>query len=79
MSTALLHQIDTLEKACHAALRAGEDTETITVLVQTLTTVRFAVSEAEKPIVRGLANLATTHSDMLLDALNSRRGTACRA
>lgn len=71
MSRELLSQIEMLENACHAALRAGDDRETITVLVQTLTTVKFTVSEDERPIVRGLANLASTHSDMLLDALNS--------
>lgn len=70
MSRELLSQIETLEKACHAALRAGDDKETITLLVQTLTTVKFTVSEDERPIVRGLANMASTHSEMLLSALN---------
>ena len=76
MSTELLWQIDTLENACHAALRSGDDMEAINVLVRTLTTVRLTVSAQERPIVRGLANLASTHADMLLSALNSGPGSA---
>lgn len=75
MSTELLSQIDMLEKACHDALAHGDDAETIDVLVRTLTTVRFAVSEKNRPIVRGLSNLATAHADMLLSALNEKEKT----
>jgi len=76
MSTELLSQIDMLEKACHAALRAGDDAETIALLALTLTTVRFPISQDERPLVRGLAKLASTHAAMLLDALNAGRPKA---
>lgn len=71
MSTEMLSQIDKIEKACHAALANGDDASTIDVLVRTLTTVRFTVSDSDKPVVRGLANQATAHADMILHALRT--------
>ena len=71
MSTELLSQIDMLEKACHDALAHGDDGATIDVLLRTLTAVRFTVSDKDRPVVRGLANQATAHADMLLHALNT--------
>jgi len=71
MSTKLLRQIDMLEAACHAALERGDDGKTIDVLVRTLTTLRFAVSAEEPPVVRGLTNMATAHAEMLLNSLNA--------
>ena len=71
MSTELLSQIDMLEKACHDALARHDDAEAIDVLVRTLTTVRFSVSDKDRAIVRGLANLATAHADMLLHGVKA--------
>lgn len=76
MSTELLSQIDMLEQACHAALRKGDDAQTIALLLRALTTVTFTVSKGERPIIRGLANLASTHSGMLLDALKAAEPAA---
>jgi hypothetical protein len=72
MSTDLLIQIDRLEKACHAALRKGDDADTVALLVQTLNTVNFSVSNEERALVRGLRNLASTHADILLQALSTK-------
>jgi hypothetical protein len=69
MSSDLLHQIDILERECHAALGAGDDAATIKLLVHTLNTVNFTTADEERPIVRGLANMASTHADMLLHTL----------
>ena len=69
--TDLLHEIVRLERACHDSLAHGDDAATTDVLVRTLTTVRFAVSAEDRPVVRGLANQATAHADLLLHALNT--------
>lgn len=72
MSAELLRQIDMLEKACQDALARHDDAEMIDVLVRTLTTVRFSVSDNDRAMVRGLANLATAHADMLLHGVKSK-------
>jgi hypothetical protein len=67
----LLRQIEALEKACHAALSAPDEASVIGLLMQTLNIVRFSVSDSERPVVRGMANVAAAHAQILLRALNT--------
>ena len=76
MSKHLILQIDRLEKACHAALRDGDDADTIALLMQTLNAVNFGGSGEERALVRGLANMASAHADILLQELNTNASPA---